>query len=146
MEKEEIINTIQASIKVCAENVKARHWMMTGHDFMTYHPYFDEINEKLIDFVDEIAESTVVMGGIPPYNFEQYLKFSFIEPVKIISSLDVMLNDTIEELNKIYEYINTQFNEKAFDDTTADLMVKITRKIRDKFLFFLKESTRHSFL
>ena len=132
METEEILNIIQASLKICAENIKARHWTMVGHDFMTYHPYFDEINEKLIDFVDEIAESTVVTGGIPPYNFEQYLKFSFIEPIKFIPSLEMMLKDTIAELQKIYDYINDNFNQ--FDDTTADLMVKITRKIRDKYL------------
>lgn len=71
METEEILNIIQASLKICAENIKARHWTMVGHDFMTYHPYFD--------------------------------------------------------------------------DTTADLMVKITRKIRDKYLFFLIQSTRLSF-
>ena len=60
METEEILNIIQSSLKICAENIKARHWTMVGHDFMTYHPYFDEINEKLIDFVDEIAESTAL--------------------------------------------------------------------------------------
>lgn len=143
METEEILNIIQASLKICAENIKARHWTMVGHDFMTYHPYFDEINEKLIDFVDEIAESTIVTGGIPPYNFEQYLKFSFIEPIKFIPSLEMMLKDTISELQKIYDYINDNFNQ--FDDTTADLMVKITRKIRDKYLFFLIQSDKLSF-
>lgn len=36
METEEILNIIQASLKICAENIKARHWTMVGHDFMTY--------------------------------------------------------------------------------------------------------------
>lgn len=55
----------------------------------------------------------------------------------------MMLKDTISELQKIYDYINDNFNQ--FDDTTADLMVKITRKIRDKYLFFLIQSDKLSF-
>src|SRR6202022_2445535 len=43
---------------------KQAHWNVKGPDFIELHELFDKINEEVADYVDEIAERAVQLGGI----------------------------------------------------------------------------------
>src|SRR5215813_9820944 len=43
--------------------VKQAHWNVKGPDFIGLHKLFDEINEEVEDYVDEIAERVMQLGG-----------------------------------------------------------------------------------
>jgi starvation-inducible DNA-binding protein len=44
--------------------LKQAHWNVKGSDFIALHKLFDEINEDVEDYVDDLAERAVQLGGI----------------------------------------------------------------------------------
>src|SRR5205807_9567317 len=43
---------------------KHAHWNVKGPNFIALHELFDKINEDVEDYVDDIAERAVQLGGI----------------------------------------------------------------------------------
>src|SRR5437763_7961166 len=43
---------------------KQAHWNVKGPDFIALHKLFDEVNEDVEDYVDDIAERIVQLGGV----------------------------------------------------------------------------------
>src|ERR1700689_2913668 len=43
---------------------KQAHWNVKGENFIGLHELFDKINEEVEDYVDDIAERAVQLGGI----------------------------------------------------------------------------------
>src|SRR5438045_5356248 len=43
---------------------KQAHWNVKGPDFIALHKLFDEVNEDVEDYVDDIAERVVQLGGV----------------------------------------------------------------------------------
>src|SRR6266478_9647966 len=43
---------------------KQAHWNLKGPHFIALHELFDKINEDVEDYVDEIAERVVQLGGV----------------------------------------------------------------------------------
>src|SRR2546422_7691540 len=42
---------------------KQAHWNVKGSNFIALHELFDKINEEVEDYVDELAERAVQLGG-----------------------------------------------------------------------------------
>src|SRR2546430_17626937 len=43
---------------------KQAHWNVKGPNFIALHELFDKINEDVEDYVDDIAERAVQVGGV----------------------------------------------------------------------------------
>src|SRR5438093_10926163 len=43
---------------------KHAHWNVKGPNFIALHEVFDKINEEVEDYVDDIAERAVQLGGV----------------------------------------------------------------------------------
>jgi starvation-inducible DNA-binding protein len=43
---------------------KQAYWNVKGPSFIVLHELFDEINETVEDYVDDIAEQAVQLGGV----------------------------------------------------------------------------------
>src|SRR5262249_28886732 len=43
---------------------KQAHWNVKGPNFIALHELFDKINEEVEDYVDDIAERVVQLGGV----------------------------------------------------------------------------------
>src|SRR5262249_26256657 len=44
--------------------IKQAHWNVKGPNFIALHKLFDEINESVLEYVDELAERAVQLGGV----------------------------------------------------------------------------------
>src|SRR6201747_1134232 len=60
----ELLNARLADAIDLQTQTKQAHWNVKGPNFIALHKLFDEINESVEDYVDEIAERVVQLGGI----------------------------------------------------------------------------------
>src|SRR6201997_4647937 len=60
----ELLNAQLADCKDLQTQVKQAHWNVKGPHFIGLHELFDKINESVDEYVDEIAERAVQLGGV----------------------------------------------------------------------------------
>src|SRR5438445_12085858 len=60
----ELLNARLADCTGLQTQTKQAHWNVKGPTFIALHELFDKINEDVEDYVDEIAERAVQLGGI----------------------------------------------------------------------------------
>ena len=60
----ELLNARLADCKDLQTQVKQAHWNVKGPSFIALHELFDKINEEVEDYVDDIAERAVQLGGV----------------------------------------------------------------------------------
>src|SRR3954468_6290313 len=59
----DLLNAHLADTFDLMSQVKQAHWNVKGKDFYQLHLLFDEIAGELLEYVDEIAERAVSLGG-----------------------------------------------------------------------------------
>src|SRR3954463_14577330 len=60
----ELLNTRLADAIDLQTQTKQAHWNVKGPNFIALHELFDKINEEVEDYVDDIAERAVQLGGV----------------------------------------------------------------------------------
>src|ERR1700760_144438 len=59
----ELLNARLADCIDLQTQTKQAHWNVKGPNFIALHELFDRINEEVEDYVDDIAERAVQLGG-----------------------------------------------------------------------------------
>ncbi|MES2626158.1 MAG: DNA starvation/stationary phase protection protein Dps [Pseudomonadota bacterium] len=59
-----LLNQQLADVIDLGLQVKFAHWNVKGPNFFSLHELFDKIAEELEDFIDDIAERAVELGGV----------------------------------------------------------------------------------
>src|ERR1700741_3331424 len=60
------VDLLHARLADCIDlqtQTKKAHWNVKGPNFIALHELFDKINEEVEDYVDDIAERAVQLGG-----------------------------------------------------------------------------------
>src|SRR5271165_7559220 len=60
----ELLNARLADSIDLQTQIKHAHWNVKGPNFIALHELFDKINEQVEEYVDEIAERAVQLGGV----------------------------------------------------------------------------------
>src|SRR6516225_3456605 len=60
----ELLNARLADCKDLQTQVKQAHWNVKGPNFISLHLLFDKINDDVEEYVDDIAERAVQLGGV----------------------------------------------------------------------------------
>src|SRR5436309_12269832 len=60
----ELLNARLADCIDLQTQTKQAHWNIKGPNFIALHELFDKINEEVEDYVDDIAERAVQLGGV----------------------------------------------------------------------------------
>src|SRR5436305_14538665 len=60
----ELLNSRLADCIDLQTQTKQAHWNVKGPNFIALHELFDKINEDAEDYVDDIAERVVQLGGV----------------------------------------------------------------------------------
>jgi starvation-inducible DNA-binding protein len=60
----ELLNARLADAIDLQTQIKQAHWNVKGPNFIALHELFDKINEAVEDYVDDIAERAVQLGGV----------------------------------------------------------------------------------
>ena len=62
-----VVELLNARLADCIDlqtQTKQAHWNVKGPDFIALHELFDKVNEDVEDYVDELAERVVQLGGV----------------------------------------------------------------------------------
>jgi starvation-inducible DNA-binding protein len=136
----EILNARLADCKDLQTQIKQAHWNVKGPNFIGLHELFDKINEEVDDYVDEIAERAVQLGGVAEGTARVVAKRSTLPeyPLHIADG-----HSHVEALSSALAAF-AKVGRKAIDDTdqmgdkdTADLFTEVSRGI-DKWLWFVE--------
>jgi starvation-inducible DNA-binding protein len=135
-----LLNQRLASAVDLQSQLKQAHWNVKGPNFIGLHELFDKVAEAVENYVDEIAERIVQLGGVAEgtvrmaaartrlteYSPEISEGPAHVEGVaRALSTFGAEARGTIDEAN-------------ALDDAdTADLFTEISRGI-DKWLWFVE--------
>src|SRR5260221_4418032 len=60
----ELLNARVADAIDLQTQIKQAHWNVKGPNFIALHELFDKINEEVEDYVDDLAERAVQLGGV----------------------------------------------------------------------------------
>ncbi len=136
----EVLNARLADCKDLQTQIKQAHWNVKGPHFIGLHKLFDEINEAVDEYVDEIAERAVQLGGVAEGTARVVAKRSTLPeyPLNITDG-----HSHVDALSTVLAAF-AKSARKAIDDTdamgdkdTADLFTEVSRGI-DKWLWFVE--------
>lgn len=135
-----LLNARLADCKDLQTQVKQAHWNVKGPNFISLHKLFDEINEDVDNYVDEIAERAVQLGGVAEGTARIVAKKSSL-PEYPLNAVDG--KDHVEALSTVLAAFG-KLARKAIDESddagdanTADLFTEVSRGI-DKWLWFVE--------
>ncbi len=136
----ELLNARLADCKDLQTQVKQAHWNVKGPHFIGLHELFDKINEEVDEYVDEIAERAVQLGGVAEGTARVVAKRSTLPeyPLNIADG-----HSHVDALSTVLA-VFAKGARKAIDDSdalgdkdTADLFTEVSRGI-DKWLWFVE--------
>jgi starvation-inducible DNA-binding protein len=118
---------------------KQAHWNVKGPNFIALHELFDKVNAAVEDYVDEIAERAVQLGGVAEGTARMVARRSSL--AEYPAAVDGRSH--VEALSSALATFG-QSARKAIDVTselgdldTADIFTEVSRGI-DKWLWFVE--------
>src|SRR5215467_12034130 len=136
----ELLNARLADCIDLETQTKQAHWNVKGPHFIALHELFDKVNEDVEDYVDDIAERAVQLGGVAEGTARIAAKRSNLTeyPVAITSGHDhvAALSSALASFGKSVRRAIDASNE--FNDAdTADIFTEISRGV-DKWLWMVE--------
>jgi starvation-inducible DNA-binding protein len=119
---------------------KQAHWNVKGPHFIALHELFDKINGDVSEYVDEIAERAVQLGGIAAGTARMVAKSSSLSeyPASAVDGRAHVeaMSSVLAAFGKSARKAINEANDLG-DLDTADLFTGISRGI-DKWLWFVE--------
>ena len=136
----ELLNARLADCKDLQTQVKQAHWNVKGPNFISLHLLFDKINDDVEDYVDEIAERAVQLGGVAEGTARMVAKRSSLTeyPASAADGRSHVeaLTSALAAFGATARKGIDQANDLG-DLDTADLFTEVSRGI-DKWLWFVE--------
>ena len=135
-----MLNQELADMSDLYSQTKQAHWNVKGEQFISLHRLFDEFAAALTDYVDDIAERSVQLGGTAMGTNRMSAAETRLKeyPSEAMDSME-----HVQQLVERYAMVAASTRaaidtaDKAEDVDTADLMTEISRGM-DKWLWFLE--------
>jgi starvation-inducible DNA-binding protein len=138
-----VVELLNARLADCTDlqtQTKHAHWNVKGPNFIALHELFDKINEDVEDYVDDIAERAVQLGGVAEGTARMVAKRSSLAeyPANAVDGRSHVqaLSSALAAFGKTARKAIEQANDLG-DLDTADLFTEVSRGI-DKWLWFVE--------
>ena len=136
----ELLNARLADCKDLETQTKQAHWNVKGPHFIGLHLLFDNVYDGVREYVDEIAERAVQLGGVAEGTARMVAKKSSLPEYPLHASDGhshvEALSTALATFGKSARKAIDQANELG-DQDTADLFTEISRGV-DKWLWFVE--------
>jgi starvation-inducible DNA-binding protein len=136
----ELLNARLADCKDLQTQIKQAHWNVKGPNFIALHELFDKINGDVDEYVDEIAERAVQLGGVAEGTARMVAKRSSL-PEYPANAVDGRTH--VEAVSSVLAAFGKSARKAIADANdvgdldTADLFTEVSRGI-DKWLWFVE--------
>ena len=136
----ELLNARLADCIDLQTQCKQAHWNVKGPTFIALHELFDKVNESVEDYVDDIAERAVQLGGVAEGTARMVAKRSSLAEYSA-SAVDgrshvEALSSALAEFGKAARKAIDEADDLG-DQDTCDLFTEVSRGI-DKWLWFVE--------
>ena len=138
-----VVELLNARLADCIDlqtQTKQAHWNVKGPNFIALHELFDKINEDVEEYVDDIAERVVQLGGVAEGTARMAAKRSSLAeyPATAVDGRSHVeaLSSALAAFGAAARKGIDQANELG-DLDTADVFTEISRGI-DKWLWFVE--------
>jgi starvation-inducible DNA-binding protein len=136
----ELLNRRLADAIDLQTQCKQAHWNVKGPNFIALHKLFDEITESVEDYVDELAERVVQLGGIAVGTARAIADRSQLDeyPVAITAGEDHVkaLSAALASFGSRIRFAIQETTDLG-DAGSADICTEISRGV-DKWLWFVE--------
>jgi starvation-inducible DNA-binding protein len=140
----ELLNARLADCIDLQTQAKHAHWNVQGPTVIALHELFDKISEGVEDYVDDIAERAVQLGGVVEGTARAVAKRSSLAeyPAKAVDGRGHVeaLSSALAAFGTAARKAIDQANELG-DLDTADLFTEVSRGV-DKWLWFVEAHTQ----
>ena len=135
----ELLNERLADSIDLQTQTKQAHWNVKGPNFIALHELFDQINAAVEDYMDEIAERAVQLGGVAEGTARMVARRSSLAeyPAAVdgLSHVEA-LSSALAAFGKSARKAIAESDELG-DLDTADIFTEVSRGI-DKWLWFVE--------
>ena len=140
--REKVIDLLDARLADAVDlqtQLKQAHWNVKGPTFIALHELFDKITESVEDYVDDLAERVVQLGGTAHGTARQAAKRSTLPEYPAVSSGHDHTGAVATVLAAFGKLARAGIDkaDQLKDKDTADLFTEISRGI-DKWLWFVE--------
>ncbi|MGV3244925.1 Dps family protein [Staphylococcus sp. 11261D007BR] len=115
------------------------HWYVKGPNFFSLHEKFEELYTEASQYVDDLAERILAIGGNPVATLKESLEISIIEEAEGSYSAKEMVDALSKDFVKVSEQLENAIEVagKAEDDVTEDMFIGMKTDI-DKHNWMLQ--------
>ena len=136
----DLLNSRLADAIDLQTQMKQAHWNVKGPHFISLHELFDKINEAVEDYVDDIAERAVQLGGTALGTARSVAQRSAQKeyPLTITNGRDHVdaVAGALATFGKAVR-LAIDASDELRDRDTADLFTEVSRGV-DKWLWFVE--------
>lgn len=119
--------------------MKQAHWNVKGPNFIALHELFDKVNEDVEDYVDDLAERVVQLGGVAHGTVRQVARRSTLPEYPAVQNGRDHVEAVASALSAFGKLVRAAIDEsdRLRDKDTADIFTEISRGV-DKWLWFIE--------
>lgn len=133
METAEIVKALNDTLctyQIFFHKLQSFHWNVVGSDFLDVHDITQEMYEKGLKEIDDIAERIRVFGQNPEVKITEYLRHSLIEETSHEKSAEYMMYEIISDIEKLTENL-LDVHGKASENGDVGTVYMCNHMIKD---------------
>lgn len=134
------LNLVVADALDLQGRVKTAHWNLRGAQFLTLHPFFDQLASDLGGHIDEVAERVMTLGGVTDGTAASVVKLSRLSAFKPKNHSDSeYAQRVLEAVGQFLSGVNAarKVAEAQGDPDTVDLLTEVV-SLYEKRAWFLR--------
>lgn len=115
------------------------HWYVKGPNFFSLHVKFEELYDEASQYVDDLAERILAIGGNPVGTLKESLNLSIINEAGKGYKAEEMVSELSQDFSNIANQLEKAIavSSEAEDDVTEDLFIDMQTDI-EKHNWMLK--------
>ncbi|GAA3729061.1 Dps family protein [Salinicoccus jeotgali] len=132
--KQEVRNALNlqvANFTVLWTKLHNYHWYVKGNNFFSLHDKFEELYDTAAEYVDELAERLLAIGGEPIGKQSEAIEKATVKEAEYDIEANAMVRQLVQDYDNIIQELDEgrKVAEEAGDDRTADTFISMTTDI-----------------